>query len=113
MELAELITRRDARDERRLIERLSEYADNMRGDELKARLRDNQAYFDTLDPMGELRYDFIKSYVPFEEQKDKVRITSADIETLRQRRISLTVERAHSLGMVELNDRNIIDGAAF
>ena len=112
-ELAELITRRDARDETRLIERLSEYADGMRRDEVKARLRDNQAYFDTLDSMERLRYDFIGAYMPFEEQEeDTVRITSADIETLRQRRISLTAEQALSLGMVERNDRNVIDGAA-
>ena len=112
-ELAELITRRDARDEARLIERLSEYANNMRGEEVKARFRDNQAYFDTLDSMERLRYAFIKAYMPFEEQEeDTVRITSADIETLRQRRISLTAEQALSLGMVERNDRNVIDGAA-
>ena len=112
-ELAELITRRDARDEARLIERLSEYAEGMRRDEVKARLRDNQAYVDTLDSMDRLRYDFIKAYMPFEEQEeDTVRITSADIETLRQRRISLTAEQALSLGMVERNDRNVVDGAA-
>ena len=113
MELAELITRRDARDEGRLIERLSEYADALPSDRLKARLRDNQTYFNTLDSMEKMREDFIKAYMPFEEREgDSVRITSADIETLRQRRISLTVEQAHSLGMVELNDRNVIDGAA-
>ena len=112
-ELAELITRRDARNESRLIERLSEYADALPSDRLKARLRDNQTYFNTLDSMEKMREDFIKAYMPFEEREgDSVRITSADIETLRQRRISLTVEQAHSLGMVELNDRNVIDGAA-
>lgn len=112
-ELAELITRRDARDEARLIERLSEYADNLRGDHVKARLRDNQAYCDTLNSMKNLRSDFIRAYMPFEEQEeDPVRIASVEIETLRLRLLELTIEQKLSLGMIELNDRNVIDGAA-
>ena len=56
---------------------------------MRERLRDNQTYFDTLDSMESLRLDFIRAYMPFEEREgDSVRITSADIETLRQRRIS-------------------------
>ncbi len=114
MELAELITRRDARDERRLIERLSKYADALRGEEVKARLRNNnQDYFDTLISMRNLRSDFIRAYMPLEEHGgDTVRIASVDIETLRLRLLELTVEQKLGLGMVERNDRNVIDGAA-
>ena len=113
-ELAELITRRDAQDERGLIESLSEYADRLRGDELKARLRNNnQDYFATLDSMEALRSDFIRAYMPFEEQgEDTVRITSADIETLRLRRISLTVEQMINLNAMTRSERSVVDGAA-
>ena len=112
-ELAELITRRDARDESRLIERLSEYADELRGEVVKARLLDNQEYFDTLDSMEKMRADFIRAYMPFDGQgEDTMRITSADIETLRLRRISLTVEQMVNLNAVTRSERSIVDGAA-
>ena len=112
-ELAKLITKRDARDESRLIKRLSEYADSMRRDEVKAGRGDDQAYFDTLDSMERMRADFIRTYMPFEEQgEDTVRITSADIETLRLRRISLTVEQMVNLNAVTRSERSIVAGAA-
>ena len=41
-----------------------------------------------------------------------MRIISAELETLRLRLLSLTVEQAFSLGMVKRNDRCVIDGAA-
>ena len=114
MELAELIIRRDARDERRLIERLSRYADDVRGEEVKTRLRNNnQDYFATLSSMRNLRSDFIRVYMPLEEQEgDTVRIPSVEIETLRLRLLELTVEQIVNLNGVTRSERSVVDGAA-
>ena len=111
-ELAELITRQDARDPDKLIERLADYADKLSWSHVSG-LRDNQRYSATLDSIKNLRTDFVKRYMPIEApEEEPVRIFRPDLETLRIRLLELTIEQMVNLGATDRNDRCVIDGAA-
>ena len=106
-----IIERSDTRDPNKLVEKLTDYADNLPIQRVRRLLGTNRnKWLEALEALDNLKLELEPEETVI--IKPPERITRQDLETLHPQLLRLTNDQLNSLKRVRLNDRCVIDGAA-